>query len=442
MNKKDWNEGLNHLDPDLIEQYVLQKEELVKKKKVRSVWLRTGALAACLALIVGTILVFRPENSLPSIDPYFPDGEPWAPIIQSTVDEEVLRAEKVGGIFESVKIDGGTNQYTKIYTRSLEYLNLIPLPNAEYLPIYSAKNRAANRQAFQSFINKYLSAATSFFGVDSSSYTIEADRFWTGETSYTAEVSKDRTGIRFVAKNNVLYFYNYNLKEKRMTIHGDMVSVLESDTNEQLKEKLKDTIVSVCEAFGKSYTDVKIVRSYFNYRLQSITVYLYTPEETIFPSNFTTAPMTSDYISLSFYPDWGNGTSYHWGGSQDEAFLCNVNLYETMENWNTYYTVASKGKMITLQEAQRLLEEGYVFGGHFCPLCMAAQPEIDFSTYTSVSIRYVSNFKGEIWVPFYVFYKYLGQTPEGIGMYARTYVPAVQVSGMEEYFQSQKANHS
>ena len=33
MKKKDWNEGLNHLGPDLVEEYVTQKEAYAQTKK-------------------------------------------------------------------------------------------------------------------------------------------------------------------------------------------------------------------------------------------------------------------------------------------------------------------------------------------------------------------------------------------------------------------------
>lgn len=57
MKKKEWNEGLNHLDSDLVEGYVEVKDGIRKKKAVKAVWLRLGAVAACLALIVGSFLV-------------------------------------------------------------------------------------------------------------------------------------------------------------------------------------------------------------------------------------------------------------------------------------------------------------------------------------------------------------------------------------------------
>ena len=51
MKKKDWNEGLNHLDPDLIEEYVIQKEaDAQKNKRAKPYWFT--AVAAMLALAI------------------------------------------------------------------------------------------------------------------------------------------------------------------------------------------------------------------------------------------------------------------------------------------------------------------------------------------------------------------------------------------------------
>ncbi len=58
MKKKEWNEGLNHLDPDLVEKYVEQKDRLRQNnKKPRSAWLRFGAIAACFVLILSAVIV-------------------------------------------------------------------------------------------------------------------------------------------------------------------------------------------------------------------------------------------------------------------------------------------------------------------------------------------------------------------------------------------------
>ncbi len=57
MNKKEWNEGANYIDSEIVENYIRQKEKLAHEKKTKAIWLRFGALAVCFALIFGAIAV-------------------------------------------------------------------------------------------------------------------------------------------------------------------------------------------------------------------------------------------------------------------------------------------------------------------------------------------------------------------------------------------------
>ena len=85
MKKKEWNEGLSHLDPDLVEKYVLQKDKLSRKnKKSQGVWLRLGAIAACFVLVVSAIIVISMPRETPP-------GHNHIPIIfDATVSPEKL----------------------------------------------------------------------------------------------------------------------------------------------------------------------------------------------------------------------------------------------------------------------------------------------------------------------------------------------------------------
>lgn len=76
MKKKEWNQGLDHIDYDLVEKYTLQKEKLNGRQHTKSVWLRVGALAACLVLIFGAV-VFLPrlQNDVPIDVETTPSGE-------------------------------------------------------------------------------------------------------------------------------------------------------------------------------------------------------------------------------------------------------------------------------------------------------------------------------------------------------------------------------
>ena len=75
-----------------------------------------------------------------------------------------------------------------------------------------------------------------------------------------------------------------------------------------------------------------------------------------------------------------------------------------------------------------MLYNGYVFGGHSCPLCMLAQDKIDFEGYDFVDIEYVFEYSNKnetpsIGIPFYAFYKNIGTSENGNTIYAKTYVP-------------------
>ena len=43
---------------------------------------------------------------------------------------------------------------------------------------------------------------------------------------------------------------------------------------------------------------------------------------------------------------------------------------------------------------------------------------------------------------FYIFYKLMGTDDNRILLYTKTYVPAIEVKGYVEYFQSQERNHT
>lgn len=57
MKKEEWNQGLNHLDSDLVEEYVTKKDRLANKKAAHAVWMRIGVIAACLCLLASAVLV-------------------------------------------------------------------------------------------------------------------------------------------------------------------------------------------------------------------------------------------------------------------------------------------------------------------------------------------------------------------------------------------------
>lgn len=435
MNKTEWNEGMNHLDSDLVERYVEKKDRLLRRgRAAKKTWLRVGIVAACFLILVSAALTVPMPQKDPYMDPYFPSGEAWAPTPE--VKETVLSATEIASVFDEVYDSIGTNQYQTVYAASPEQLRLTPLPNAEYLPIYSINRPMLSEARLDRFIQKYLASANAFFGMSARSYEIEKmEQSWE-PTYYTADVEDEKKHLRFTERNNLLYFRYDCVNEYVLKINGEMVTLLVTDTDEQIKEKLKDTVTTVCAAFGKDYSNIKVVRHYArNGKLSSFGVYLYSAQESGFAQHFSKAPLSAEYIRLTFS---AVSISGHY---RDKAHLNGFTLSESISKWTDYYRMDAKSKMLTLEEAEQLLEKGYVFGGHSCPLCMAQQPEVDFTDYTCVGFEYVADSKGKILVPFYTFYKYIGENYNGETTFAKTYVPAVQVEGLEEYFQMQTAQH-
>ena len=91
MKKKEWNEGLNYLDPDLVETYVAQKDRIRQKnRKSKGAWLRFGAIAACFTLVLSAILLaasmLRDPGDDPCIDPPIDEVPPSS---EKKPDDEV-----------------------------------------------------------------------------------------------------------------------------------------------------------------------------------------------------------------------------------------------------------------------------------------------------------------------------------------------------------------
>lgn len=57
MTPEEWNEGMNNLDMDLIEDHIIQQSALIRGNRRNRLWLGLGAAAACLALLAGVFFL-------------------------------------------------------------------------------------------------------------------------------------------------------------------------------------------------------------------------------------------------------------------------------------------------------------------------------------------------------------------------------------------------
>ena len=355
--------------------------------------------------------------------------------------DAAFTAAQIGALFdERNDSEGvGTNAYVKIRVPSayeLKY-NCSPLPSGGTVGVYDIKTPSipASEAGLRVFADKYYNKVRAALGLSAQSYTVQERKYdWDDALTYTTSCF-DGTFIITVTENktsDVITFMNYNGETKL----GDLrISVDQTQDDEMMKKSLEPIRKALCELFEVDMRDVAIYRAYDSFSkngCQRLTVYFYNAQDNGVDIDICRC---SDYISLSF-----DNTENYAGDivSDKDLIIVSTTYWHFRTCHEELCEKSADAEMISLADAEQLLYNGYVFGGHICPLCMEMQEKVDFEGYDEVGLVYV---KG---MPFYAFYKDMGDmeiSQNGNIIYARTLVPAVKVSGYEEYFEAQKANH-
>jgi hypothetical protein len=416
--------ALNDIDPELVED-----AEGAQKRSSVTVFLKWGAAAAVLCLICGLAL----GRFLPMLQPAIPD-----------YPDALYSASDIAGFFGNTYLEG-TSSYTKIYVPSSEYLPLYNIPVSEYWTIYQYNNfvyqeNILNSEEFQNFLDANLVRIADQLGADIPHYMVE---------SHIDDISN------FLSVD--LHIGNCNLSASHSRLHhritlsssdtsspevclGDMVIEIDQrQSDEEIIASLSAVKEKLFSMFDVAFSDATIHRSYdgySNYGATSIEIFFYN--EANCPLNL----LTSDYVCLRF----DNHQNFP-SESVSNSILRNVTVYydQLRVDAAALCTPSRSAASISLEEAEILLRKGYVFGGHSCPRCMAMQNKVNFQKYDFVDIVYIQsrnpNQASKDIIPFYAFYKKIGIAENGNEIYAKTYVPAIRVSGYEEYFKSQEAEH-
>ena len=439
--------ALNDIDPELVEDAVGQH-----KPSQKAVLLKWGAVAAVLCLIFTLALGYFLSNpqqpilgSMPSVatsTPTFlvgPDPPVYAGIVYT--------AEEIAGFFDTHK--GETTSYTEFYVPSSEYLQLHDKLDSPFYALYqySIPDIELNAGEFRTFLDPKLSRIASELGITSPQYTIGETSV--GYTDHDLVVNIfDMEGYWLTSFHNaVSNSITLSSTSDSGIMLGDVrIEVDQTKSDQEIIASLSKIKGKLFALFDVSFSNVKIVRHYDDYNNHGVTwleVYFYNVSG--HPLNFIADGPYSDYISLEF----DNRDNF---ADEDDVFVSDtvlenvtIRYRQLRSNAQTIYRPTMSVPLISLQEAEIFLGNGYVFGGHSCPICMSEQAAVDFSDYDFVDIVYIQSVKlyegPKDIIPFYAFYKKIGTAQNGNEIYAKTYVPAIRVSGYEEYFKSQEAEH-
>lgn len=408
--------------------------------KIRSNSFRWTLVAATVAIMIVCISLFAIIGS----------ESPDVPLIPSEVNESLSEnISNTANINSSIDISEASSTHTSSNQNSD--------PNI---------NSSVGEETSETNQNSLPSNESSFGETAPPNETSDIDSSWdspnNGEngTHFTAQQIADFFGVREGDKTNryevmafedvtdiktgalsqdalpMLIESDWKHEYLKVTVGGmeDCALYLDGKTIILSNEASYDEVYSIalewlphCQKyFGFEYSDIKVMGSGGRDGFYSIYYYDSSARYPYYQDGRAII-RTNSYLTL----DIGSNVDSDIITLRTIAYKAENNSFSEGEYFNT----------ISLEEAEAMLAKGYVFGGHTCPICMSGQNEIDFSDYDHVGIEYVQRVTLEDWTneyyPFYAFYKEIEE-----GRYARTYVPAFRVSGMEEYFESQKSNHN
>lgn len=427
MKENEFLDGVSNIDSDIVERFVSMDNRLKRNASKRSIWVRVGALAACFALIASVVLSVI-SNIIPT----------WNTAHYSASD--VAKLFPAGW-------DGETNAYTTQYVPDEKYLYINEIPDSKYLPIYkyAIQTKKVNEKEYKEFSGSVLPKLINAIGGVAPEYTRKDVN--DGDEIYSfGNIGKYSFSIEQNETTSRVYFWDANSKDGDSTVilDGETMQIDQRQSDEEILASLESVKNKLFDIFGVSFKDAKIYRIFKSSHKRVDDIYIYFYNEDAHPLNpymeygDRFVPV-SDYIEISFDNSW----SYSGDIVSDGVLLnASIRYYKNRQDVHTEYKHIANAKRISLEKAEEYLYKGYVFGGHSCPLCMAAQDKISFEGYDFVGIEYISYpDKTSSVIPFYAFYKKIETKKNGTIVYAKTYVPAIQVYGYEEYFESQAANH-
>lgn len=462
MTSRDILNAMGGIDAKLI----LDAAPAEKKKWiVQRKWVKWGMMTACFGILAMLLISVANAFMKHTLESEWSGNElvgelPSNPEVTDTnpsVDEKAhYSAEEIQALFDIRKNDViATSYYTKVYVPSAEDLKVPSFLTEETIAIYEKKEliKTLDEKEFTDFLDGIVPRLFEQIGETIRPYEIE-ERIssYLGDSLDVALNENGQLRKYFVNAEQtkthhtiILSSYSQVTNPTGSISLGDVnVEVNQAKTDREILKELEVVQEKLFTIFGVEFADAKIVRKYDGYSEYGanwLTVYFY--DEEAHPLNKMSETPISDYIRVGF-DNFANTSDDILSDTilQDVSIMYRQNRIDVNES----YVEREKLKMISLEDAEAMLCKGYVFGGHSCPYCMAEQEAVDFEGYDYVGMTYVTgwddNGNETECVPFYVFYKYIELAENGNQTYAKTYVPAIAVSGCEAYFESQKQYHN
>ena len=433
MKQQKIVEEMTHLD----DRFVIEADPVAAKPMTglrRRIAVQWISIAACIALIIGIAFSGSADKQRPKLPQY---------------DHAVYNAEDIAALFPATNDSIGTSSYTKVFVPTEDELHVPSVPDVEYLTVYAYKVQKLElkQTELEAFVDGILANFSKAIQTPIPQYAVkEKSSSYFENKEHYLDVSTTVMGDYWIGATQT-YEENYLriiMREPtgKAVLNGVTVQVDQTQTDAQIISNLETVKRELFAIFGAEFSDIKIVRNYNGYSeygVTSLNVYFYNASESMVMSE--NDMVFADYICLEF--------DNHQNYSEDfvsDSVLTSVRIryVQSRQNMDEMYSATKQLKRISLSDAENLLHNGYVFGGHFCEICMENQENVSFDNYDYVGLVYLNGPHESMdkeYIPFYVFYKKIGTAQNGNITYAKTYVPAIEVSGLDAYFEKQKDAH-
>lgn len=328
-----------------------------------------------------------------------------------------------------VTSDGGTTSYQKKYVPDVKYLYINPIPDDKYVTVYEYypvdKKKYPTEQELRAIADKYLPKFSEAIGIPTPEYIIRTY----AEDDINVDVSTGEKNTYFYISDSMLTLGKSSIYEETdvpLTLYGETVAIDQTKSDEEILASLSGIKEKLGKLFETTFVDPKITRQYSSSHTNGAD-WIYVS----FKSNDN-----SGIVQITF-----DNFANHADDIESSTILYNASIYYFLlsEDENSRIKKTMQTELLPLQKAEEYLSKGYVLSMGGCPLCQESQTLVDFSEYDYVGISYYTRNNKNI--PYYEFYKNIGTSENGNMTFAYTYVPAVEVEGYEEYFETKHANH-
>lgn len=408
-------DSMNHLNDELIED-----AQITPALRKRPSWRRWCSAAACLCLAAGIVFAALRGTG----NPVLRAEDIWRGSMMlggsdtsSTMDYTLRRFDTGEAILTSPVRDERDVEALSVY-RSMEPKN----SNDNYRLLLDWAEDLTQRAKEE--LNIELASGQVFLYQDPyDSSNPETNEFSAYSLEMELTYQDAALTLRCASDGSLTYYWLSDMEQLYAAACGPF-SLPGDATDQQLLSAAEEIAAFVSALTGRNYTTAGTQVYRYENQPEKVSLHL---RRTGLPGTQLSREMMADYGDLSIGMEIVDS----------QYRIRNLSILEE------HYEYIGDYELISLAEAEEYVRKGYTFGGIYCPLCRAQSdlPALDFTDYDYVQVEYYCLGYA---VPHYAFYKHIGQTErdgETYEQYGVVYVPAVKVSGMEQYLNQRAKEH-